>query len=158
MSVSQMSNTFYSFFFFIKDLMCHPSACGFLTSESDASHRGKDWHVPHVRHGGLRLVCRRTHIRLCLAVPLSHQGHSLKWQWKDHGVSFPVEHPSPWPLWGTVAPFRDPPQRLSPPRGLQSCVLAVSGGLGSQLQSEETMLPRRCMRAALLWCKLGGGN
>lgn len=54
--------------------------------------------------------------------------------------------------------FRDPPRRLSPLRGLQSCVLAVSGGSGSQLQSEGVMLPWRYMREALLQRRLGGDD
>lgn len=41
------------------------------------------------------------------------------------------------------------PQRLSPLRGLPSCVPAVSGVLGSPLQSEKVVLPWRCSVAVV---------
>lgn len=74
--------------------------------------------MPHARCGGSWLVCGSTHNRLCLAVPLSLQGQSLEWQKKDHGVSFSVEHHSPWPLWGTVAPVQGSPSEAVTSKGI----------------------------------------
>jgi len=53
--------------------------------------------------------------------------------------------------------FGDPPQRLLPLRGLWNCVLSVSGGLGSRLQSEEAMLLWRCKsNISLVQVRVGG--
>lgn len=56
---------------------------------------------------------------------------------------------------GVTFPLFRLPVRLSPPRGLHSCALAVSVGLRSQLQGEEAMLPWKCAWAVSLGANHG---
>lgn len=80
--------------------MCHPNAYGYLTSESDANNRGKNWHVSHVD---------MVDDSLCVGAPIS--GFVLCLFLSRGTISsgsgmIMMEHPSPWPLWVTVVPLQ----------------------------------------------------